>query len=61
MRFLRNIIKTLNSHMIRLPHIGSVLIVQMKDEVDGKVHCAFGDTDGSFVMEGTLFNVEEIT
>ena len=56
-------IKTLNSHMIRLPHVGSVLLVHLKDESDGDVHCAFGDADGGFIIgdDPTPFNVERVT
>lgn len=58
--FRNRIIRTLNSHMIRLPHIGSVLLVHLKDKSDGLVHCAFGDAEGPFLMDGTIFNVEQV-
>jgi hypothetical protein len=56
------LVTTLNNHMVRLPHIGSILLVVLKDGSDGQVHCAWGEADGPFVMgdDPTVFNVDQI-
>jgi hypothetical protein len=50
---------TLSNHMIRLPHISSILLVVMRHEDDKKVHCAFADAEGPFVIgdDPTVFGV----
>jgi hypothetical protein len=56
------LVGTLNNHMVRLPHIGSVLLVVLKDSTDGKVHCAWGQAEGPFVIgeDTTVFDVSRI-
>ncbi|MFD1610336.1 hypothetical protein ACFSCW_00815 [Sphingomonas tabacisoli] len=50
MGWRNRLVETLNTHMVLLPEILSVLLVVLKDENDGLVHCAFGDADGEFVI-----------
>jgi hypothetical protein len=38
--------KTLGNHLILLPEISSVMLVVLKDQDDGQVHCSFADADG---------------
>jgi hypothetical protein len=53
------LVLTLNNHMVRLPHIASILLVTMRHEDDQKVHCAFADAEGPFVIgdDPTIFEV----
>ena len=59
-------VQTLNIHSIRLPHVACILLVHLKDERDGQVHCAFAEAEGPFVIEGdatvfpTVFNVDQV-
>ena len=56
------LVGTLNNHMVRLPHIGSVLLVVLKESIDGRVHCAWGRAEGPFVIgeDPTIFDVSRI-
>lgn len=56
------LVTTLNNHMVRLPHIGSILLVVLKDQNDGLVHCAWGEAEGPFVIgdDPTVFDVQRI-
>jgi hypothetical protein len=56
------LVSTLNNHMVMLPHIGSILLVVLKDKNDGQVHCAWGEAEGPFVIgeDPTVFNVDQI-
>lgn len=56
------LVNTLNNHMVRLPHIGSILLVVLKDSADDKVHCAWGQAEGPFVIgeDPTIFDVSRI-
>lgn len=41
-----SLVRTLENHLILLPEISSVMLVVLKDQEDGKVHCSFADGDG---------------